>query len=284
MCFGDEECVIGLDVAVGPAQYFQVISIKVEIHDQNDNYPEFSIEKIDIEIPESTAVGAEFDIPSAEDIDIGLYAIQRYELVDRSGHFRLQEVPAAFDETIELKLILTKELDREQVDSYRLLINAYDGATPPLSGELLVNVTVTDSNDNVPVFTNDSYVISIPEDFRVNNTLLTVTATDADFGINGKVVYSFNSRTQRKYDGVFAIKPHTGEIVLRRVFDYQTENSYHLVVMGSDKGARPKVAYTTVEINVLDVNNHYPEIVVNTLIESGEDGNGCTEIYNIILC
>ena len=269
VCFGDDTCTIKLGVAVGPATYFQVISVNVDILDQNDNYPEFNVEKVDLEMPENTAVGSEFDLPNAEDIDTGMFAIQRYELVDRTGHFKLEEVPAAFDDTIELKLILTKELDREMADSYRLVIYAYDGATPPLSGELMINVTVTDSNDNPPVFKNASYVINVREDFHINETLVTVTATDSDLGLNGRVLYSFNSRTQRKYGSMFSIKPHTGDIVLRRVFDYHTESSYHLVVGASDQGDRPKVEYTTVEINVRDVNNHYPQIVVNTLTESG---------------
>lgn len=49
-----------------------------------------------------------------------------------------------------------------------------DGGTPPLSNVATVNITVTDCNDNAPVFTQVSYSARIREDAHVDDKILQV--------------------------------------------------------------------------------------------------------------
>ncbi|NXM89168.1 PCDG1 protein, partial [Oenanthe oenanthe] len=48
-----------------------------------------------------------------------------------------------------------------------------------------------------PVFSQAEYTVRVPEDVPVGSTLLTVTAADADEGVNGKVKYRFHKISDR---------------------------------------------------------------------------------------
>lgn len=52
---------------------------------------------------------------------------------------------------------VAKELDREVLSSYVLEVEAVDGGIPPLSSIALVNVKISDVNDNPPIFSERNY-------------------------------------------------------------------------------------------------------------------------------
>lgn len=52
---------------------------------------------------------------------------------------------------------VAKELDREVLSSYVLEVEAVDGGIPPLSSITLVNVKISDVNDNPPIFSERNY-------------------------------------------------------------------------------------------------------------------------------
>ena len=54
-----------------------------------------------------------------------------------------------------------------------------------------ISITVTDSNDNSPVFINAPYSTTMPEGFiQSRQQVLVLNATDADSGTNGEITYS----------------------------------------------------------------------------------------------
>ena len=73
-------------------------------------------------------------------------------------------------------------LDRESVSQYTLTVMATDQGGLFCSAQLYV--TVTDVNDNAPMFTQNEYTVTVPEDAPLNTLLTRVTATDADLGKN----------------------------------------------------------------------------------------------------
>lgn len=99
-------------------------------------------------------------------------------------------------------------LDREAASLYNLTIQALDGATPPKSGQCLVIVSVTDQNDNDPIFNNPNYTATIPENVAMGKMVLQVTALDSDDGVNGNVSYSLGNDTE----GLFRIDSVNGRI------------------------------------------------------------------------
>ena len=52
-----------------------------------------------------------------------------------------------------------------------------------------VNITVTDENDNLPVFIGAPYLVRVPERTNGPQAVLAVVARDGDTSINGAIEY-----------------------------------------------------------------------------------------------
>lgn len=70
-------------------------------------------------------------------------------------------------------------------------ITCCSAGTPLLFSSTQVQITVTDANDNAPVFLNTPYSARLAEGVVESTTaLLVINATDADSGSNGEIEYS----------------------------------------------------------------------------------------------
>ncbi|KAH9519408.1 hypothetical protein Btru_075465 [Bulinus truncatus] len=88
------------------------------------------------------------------------------------------------------EILVTKYLDREKTPHYKLTVFAHDAS---YVANATVEVSVTDVNDNPPVFTSSTYSQKISETSPANTSLITVTATDKDDPLtngNGIVQYA----------------------------------------------------------------------------------------------
>ena len=56
------------------------------------------------------------------------------------------------DGSKDVRLRLVERLDRETTQRYVVTLEATDGGRPPRSGTLVVDILVTDANDNSPRF------------------------------------------------------------------------------------------------------------------------------------
>ena len=79
-------------------------------------------------------------------------------------------------------------------------------------GSLNIDITVVDSNDNNPKFTNSTYAVTTLENIAIGTTLFTVQATDPDEGSNGAVAYYFAKSTVNSYGSLLGIDRVTGGI------------------------------------------------------------------------
>lgn len=113
-----------------------------------------------------------------------MYSIQQCKL-SHNDHFSLEVQDRGEDGKIPI-LYLQKQLDKETTGSHILLLTAIDGGKPPRSGAIDIIVDVLDVNDNLPVFTKDSYSAMLKENSLIGTTVLQVNATDLDEGLNGK--------------------------------------------------------------------------------------------------
>ncbi|XP_023390680.1 protocadherin gamma-B5-like, partial [Pteropus vampyrus] len=242
-------------VAENPLNFYHV---NVEIEDINDHTPKFMQNSFELQISESTLPGMRFILEVAEDADIGLNSLQNYKL-SLSSSFSLINKEKQ-DGSKYPELILEKPLDREQLSYHNLILTALDGGDPPLSGTTELRVQVTDANDNRPIFNQDIYRVSLRENVPLGTTVLQVSATDLDEGVNSEITYSFYRTGQ-----IFRLNSKSGEITTLRTLDFEEIKEYSIVVEARDGGGL--VAQCTVEINIQDENDNSPEIAIHSLPE-----------------
>ncbi|XP_035288689.1 protocadherin beta-15-like isoform X20 [Anguilla anguilla] len=234
--------------------------ILLQIQDINDNSPRFPNEVIKLEIRESSVKGARFPLDQAHDADIGQNAVQSYTL-QRNEHFVLA-VHTNTDGGKYGELLLEKELDREEQKEATLLLTAADGGSPQRSATVVIQVTVLDANDNIPVFSQAVYKVSLPENSPLGAVVLTVSATDADEGANGQVTYEFSGISTRA-KRMFGITRETGEIKVIGSIDFEEESYYEMQIQAKDGSGLSSNAKVIIEIT--DVNDNAPVIFLKSL-------------------
>ncbi|XP_043982254.1 protocadherin gamma-A12-like isoform X43 [Gambusia affinis] len=230
--------------------------VSLNIQDVNDNSPHFNEKLIEMEISESAEKGYSFSIEEAHDADIGSNGVQRY-ILQTNENFIL----AAEGSKVELKL--ENKLDREKQKEINLLLTALDGGSPQKSGTVIIHVTVLDANDNAPVFTQTVYKANVPENAPLKGIVVSVSASDADEGVNGDVTYQFGHMTE-DVANLFSIDSITGEITVMGAIDYEERHSFEIRVKAKDGLGLNSQAEVLIDVN--DVNDNAPEIYLKSLL------------------
>ncbi|XP_035508658.1 cadherin-24-like [Morone saxatilis] len=155
---------------------------------------------------------------------------------------------------------VTKSLDREEKDQYRLIATATDrqtGRALEPSSEFIIRVQ--DINDNPPIFPNEPYVAMVPEMANIGTSIIQVTARDADdptYGNSARLVYAITHGQD-----YFSVDPQTG--VLRTAvpdMDRETRDEYLVVLQAKDMGGHlgGLSGTTTITVKLTDVNDNPP--------------------------
>ncbi|XP_053934824.1 protocadherin-16 isoform X2 [Cuculus canorus] len=245
------------------------VEVNIQVNDINDHAPAFPKERGTFQIPEHTPVGSRFPLDPAFDADSGLLNTQGY--VIKGGNvgqaFRL-ETRRGPNGVLYLDLVVSNVLDRENRSSYSLLLEAYDGGSPPRSSQMTLDVSIQDINDNAPTFNQSRYHTLISENLKPGSSILQVFASDADEGDNGDVVYEINRR-QSDPDQYFTIDSRTGVIKLNKGLDYEVKKVHELVVQARDRAVHPEVTTAFVTIHVRDYNDNQPTMTIIFLSEDG---------------
>ncbi|XP_048186995.1 protocadherin gamma-A5-like [Perognathus longimembris pacificus] len=261
LCAQSARCLLHLNVLM--ENTMKIYGVEVEIVDINDNPPRFRDDRLEVKVSELAAAGTRLALPFARDADVGVNSLQGYQL-SSNPHFSL-DVKSGPDGQRYPELVLGQPLDREQKATHDLLLTALDGGEPVRSGTAQIRVTVLDANDNAPRFSRGEYRASVPENTPVGARLLTLAATDADEGPNGKVTFSFRNEEDHIAE-TFRLDPSLGEISTVRSLDYEQTPSYLMEVVAQDGGAL--LASAKVLITVQDVNDNAPEVILTSLTSS----------------
>uniref|UniRef100_A0A672YLW7 Cadherin domain-containing protein n=1 Tax=Sphaeramia orbicularis TaxID=375764 RepID=A0A672YLW7_9TELE len=262
LCPNTVKCILNIEAIMNNPHSLH--RIEIVINDINDNAPSFLEEIGTIDMYESSYVGERHPLPTAHDADVGTNSVKTYKL-SQNDYFSL-DIQNAGDQSVSAELVLQKALDREKQAVVELLLTAVDGGKPAKTGTLHIKVNVLDVNDNSPVFSKSLYKVQVNENAEVGTTLLTLTATDLDEGVNGQLVYSFTERGRFNPDEKFSMNANTGEITVKGNIDYEENQAYEIRVQARDKGTPPRSAHGKVLVEVIDVNDNAPEISISSLL------------------
>eukprot|EP00063_Salmo_salar_P077284 XP_014052119.1 PREDICTED: protocadherin gamma-A11-like isoform X13 [Salmo salar] len=229
----------------------------IDITDINDNAPLIFIKSLSNPIPENVLPGTEVGIINVQDKDSEGNRQVRCSIQ--------QNVPFKLNPSIKnyFSLISTGELDREIISDYNITITATDEGSPPLSSSKTIHLSVSDVNDNPPVFEEQSYSSYVTENNKPGSSMCSVTARDPDWRQNGTVVYSLlpSDVNGVPVSSFLSINGDTGVIHAVRPFDYEQFRSFKVHVVARDNGSPPLSSNVTVRVFITDENDNSPQIL-----------------------
>nr|XP_036872165.1 protocadherin gamma-B6 isoform X14 [Manis javanica] len=258
ICKERRSCELQLEAVVeNPLNIFHII---VVVEDINDHPPQFDKKEIHLEIFESVSVGARISLDPATDPDINMNSVKDYQ-ISPNTYFSLM-VRVNSDGGKYPELSLEKALDREEQRSHHLILTALDGGTPMRSASVGIEIFVRDTNDNPPMFSKDEYRVSVSEKLPPGSSVLQVTASDQDEGVNAEINYHFRSTAQStRY--MFSLDEKSGIIKNNQSLDFEDTERYTMEVEAKDGGGLSTQCKVIIE--VLDENDNSPEIIITTL-------------------
>lgn len=136
-------------------------------------------------------------------------------------------------------------LDHETCSSLDLEIQARSGS-PPAYGTTRVRITISDINDNAPVFLpSSSESLLLPEVTKMGTVVYAVQASDKDSGHNGQLSFDLVSAGVAGSSGqrTFGVDRGSGEIRLIGGLLYESVPRYDLQVVAKDGGV-PQLSST----------------------------------------
>ena len=226
-------------------------TVIIRVTDENDIPPFFIQGPAQLNVSESTPTDFVLVQYVARDNDTGANAEIAYSLAAAGN------VPVPFAINPQSgALRITTELDFETTTSYDITITASnpDGVNSSVS----TAINVLDANDNQPIFSPDVYTAVIDEHSAIGTLVSTVTATDADSGLNGAIRYSI---VGGNIQDSFAINETTGAITVAADIDRDQEqiSSFRLTVRANDLGTPPQAPDSaTVRVTIGDINDNSP--------------------------
>nr|XP_020454554.1 cadherin-23 isoform X2 [Monopterus albus] len=229
----------------------------ITILDENDNRPIFTKTSYRGEITENSAAGSTVTVLNgpvlAEDKDIGPNAVVKYRLLGPRVDL--------FTVDADTGVILVRQgakLDREAFQDPRVEVLLVAEDIGGLNSSVPLTVTILDQNDNPPVFSPSSFSVQLPENSPTGVVVTQLSATDADSGSNGWLMYRLESGAQDR----FVVGPLSGAVLVgNTTLDREERESYRLVVVAIDRGTPPLTGTATLTVILDDVNDSRPRFL-----------------------
>lgn len=230
-----------------PTTKISVSEVIVDVLDENDQIPTFP-QAYTGTIRENSRPGTVVQIMpiiKAVDSDVGNNSVIEYSLSgDGSDLFTILKSGSVVFTPLDPKTVL----DREAKSHYKFKVAAQDMGGLSSTTDLVVSVE--DENDNAPVFQHGPLYVLLPEIAKPGSKVVEVRATDIDEGLNAKVQYYITGGN----NGDIRIDRTTGEIFV--VGTLKPGSVYFMNVSAVDGAGLS--AKTTVNVTIIDVNNHKP--------------------------
>uniref|UniRef100_A0A3P9MRX1 Cadherin domain-containing protein n=1 Tax=Poecilia reticulata TaxID=8081 RepID=A0A3P9MRX1_POERE len=240
-----------------------VTSVALVLVDANDHKPLFHQDVYTLTTAEDTPPETTLLTISAQDEDWSPENTHLdYAIVggNEEKRFCLEVKKIPFENQMKNvgRLVLCNALDRETTEYYELTVSVSDRGTPPLNSSSIIKVTVTDCNDNAPVFSSAEYHAEVSESSQIGTSLVHISALDPDLGVNGLVHYEIISGNSK---GHLKLDPQSGILMVNQSLDYEEHLRYILTIRATDGGQASEnqnMAFAVIFVNVLDENDNTP--------------------------
>ncbi|KAG7517956.1 cadherin-7-like isoform X1 [Solea senegalensis] len=198
----------------------------IKVQDINDNAPQFLNEPYVSSIPEMCPTGttvAQVTATDADDPMFGNNAKLLYSILQGEPYFSVEP---------KTGIIVTSwsDMDREAREQYLVVVQVKDmlGLSGGYSASTTVTVSLTDVNDNGPMFQHHLYTFSVPENAAVGTTVGRIMAEDGDIGINARMTYTLNDDLEGTSTFIITTDPVTqeGVVLLAQPLDYEAKRRF----------------------------------------------------------
>ncbi|XP_019598246.2 cadherin-15 [Rhinolophus sinicus] len=246
----------------------------ITLEDVNDNAPEFTRDEFFLETSEAVS-GVDVGRLEVEDRDLpgSPNWAAKFTILegDPDGHFTIRTDP----KTNEGVLSVVKPLDYESCDQYDLKVAVQNeaplhAAAPRAErGQARVSVQVQDVNE-APVFQENPLRTSLAEGAAPRTPVATFSARDPDTQQLQRLSYfkDYDPEDWLQVDGA------TGQVQTQRVLSpaspFLKDGWYRAIILVHDNASPPCTATGTLSIEILEVNDHAPEL-------SPPSGSLCSE-------
>lgn len=229
----------------------------IYIVDANTHNPIFTKTIYRGSVPENAPPGYRITKVSATDGDTGPNAELEYVVVSGNDPHVFYLNP--YNGTVHVSGIIDYEVKK----SYNLTVFVSDRGIPVLEGKkpAYVIISVTDTNDNAPVFNPKEYNRTVLENVPVGTVVVKATASDADSGKNSNFNFAI---TKGDNDDLFEIvqdpkNSNIGLVRTRLPLDRERIPISHLEITATDTGGLQGKA--DVWLTLVDVNDNGPWFV-----------------------
>ncbi|XP_070605725.1 protocadherin Fat 3 isoform X1 [Erythrolamprus reginae] len=230
------------------------VDVDIKVLDINDNKPIFEAAKYDTIVMEGMPIGTKLVQVKATDADSGANGQVTYSLLTELDIDRISEVFTIDGNSGWISTL--KDLDHETDPTFAFTVVSSDlGEALSLSSTTLISVTVTDINDNAPMFQQEMYRGSVKESDPPGEVVAVLNTWDEDTSdINHQISYHITGGNPK---GKFALGLVQNEwkVYVKRPLDREEQDVYLLNITATDGLF---VTQSAVEVTVTDVNDNSP--------------------------
>ncbi|KAM3928305.1 neural-cadherin-like isoform 2-T2 [Leptodactylus fuscus] len=252
-----------------------VCQITIFVADVNDNDPKFENSRYQYFLREDTPVGTSFLRVAALDDDQGVNAAITFTVLAQQPEY-FQINPSTGWVYVNYPISQISRITRH--------IIATDGGNRSSSVEL--SVTITNVLNQPPQWDQAIYWVSVPENITRDVKIVTVKATSqlddprVTFNMEEGLVPETNNPIR------FYLKPNRADgsasILVSEPLDYEGTKFFTLRIRAQNVATVPLASFTTVYVNVTDVNDNVPFFTSSTyevtLPEGAEIGSSIVEV------
>ncbi|CAG0914761.1 unnamed protein product [Notodromas monacha] len=242
--------------------------IDVIVKDADDQMPMFSLNRVELTVPESIENGVALpglnllvtDLDEAENAE---FILKFVNVKNSEGVFSVFPTRVRGRAAVQIHVLNSAALDYEDPEKREFEFKIFAEPVRSFVGNkgdipfASVRIKLSDANDNDPMFDKSEFVIDVQENIKAGHQIAQINATDKDSGEFGRIRYSVQGFGAEK----FSVNPVTGQIFvvdcgLPSCLDYELRKLYYLLLVARDGGGRESAA--NLQINILDLNDNPP--------------------------